>query len=61
MAITHILIGGEMASGELHGGRALGIVAGIAALVLLLTGGVGAATLTVNASAKRHRLQPDLH
>ncbi|MCZ7392306.1 MAG: right-handed parallel beta-helix repeat-containing protein [Candidatus Methanoperedens sp.] len=39
-----------MVLNSIHGGRALGIAVGITALVLLLPGGAGAATLTVNAS-----------
>ncbi len=35
---------------KVRGGRALGIAIGIAMLVLLMTGGAGAATITVNAS-----------
>ncbi len=39
-----------MARNTVRGGRALGIAVGITALVLLMAGGAGAATLTVNAS-----------
>ncbi len=39
-----------MAGIKLYGGRALGIAVGIMALVLVMAGGVGAATLTVNIS-----------